>query len=89
MSEQALNLQSDWEEIKTKFTQSLDSENLQVNQDRIKYDNGVKHLEIHRNGLVIGEMPLHSNQMESAEGISLNGSEIIILSENSEYRFEI
>jgi len=80
MSKQTLNLENNWEDIKENFREHFPEDKLEIKENRIIYNSGSEHLEIHKNGKVSGAMPLHTAEIEKADKIIINDSKIEIIS---------
>ncbi len=87
MSEQNLNLENDWEEIKQAFRNHFIPEKLEIDEEKIKYSKSGEHLIIEKNGDVSGAMPLHETTISDAKEIIFRDSEIELRSDDFSYKF--
>lgn len=87
MSEQTLNLQSEWEKIQESFKYHFRPENVEIKDEMVEYSKNREHLKIWRNGEVSGAMLLHKNESSSVEEIIFRDSEIEVKSEDFSYTF--
>lgn len=87
MSRQILSLQDDWEEVRERFRDHFDPENLEIGDEKVKYSSSGEHLEIRRDGELSAGMPLHSNEMENADRIEISESEVKVFSRDGKYAF--
>jgi hypothetical protein len=87
MSQQILNLQSEWEEIKEAFEDHFKLENLEIGDEMIKYSRNGEYLKIWRSGDVSGAMPLHENQFSKVNEVVFRDSEVEVRSDGFSYIF--
>lgn len=87
MSEQALNLQSEWKKIQEVFKDHFSSKNVEIEDGVIGYSRDGEYLKIWKNGEVSGAMPLHENEFSNVDRIIFRDSEIELKSENFSYIF--
>lgn len=87
MSEQTLNLETEWEKIKEAFKDHFSPENVEIEGEVIEYSRNGEHLKIWRNGEVSGAMPLHENEYSEVTEIIFRDSEIELKSDNFSYIF--
>jgi len=82
-----LNLQNDWRQIKEKFQDRFKEKNLEIEEEKLKYERSGEHLTIEKDGRVSAAMPLHSNELQNAKEIVFTDSGVEIISEKSTYVF--
>lgn len=87
MSKQALSLQNDWEQIKEEFQEHFREKNLEIEEEKLKYERSGEHLTIIKDGRVSAGMPLHSNELQNAKEIDFTDSGVKVISEKSTYEF--
>lgn len=87
MSQQSLNLDDNWQEIKNNFIEHFQEDDLVIGENEIKYSSSGEHLKISKKGKVSGEMPLHSVEINEAEHILFHKNEVEISSGSSTYNF--
>ena len=76
MSKQSLNLTEEWQEIREAFKNHFNSENVEIEDEIIKYCGNREGLKIWKDVEISGSMPLHQNKLTQVEEIVFRDSEI-------------
>ncbi|MFO7793686.1 MAG: hypothetical protein R6V35_01805 [Candidatus Nanohaloarchaea archaeon] len=87
MSQQTLNLETEWKEVQEAFKGHFKSENVEIGDEMIEYSRNGEYLKIQRDGEVSGAMPLHENEFSKVDQIIFRDSEIEVKSDNFSYTF--
>ena len=87
MSEQTLNLETEWKEVQEAFKDHFNAENVETDDEMVKYSREGDYLKICRNGEVSGAMPLHENEFSEVTEVIFRNSEIELKSGNFSYIF--
>lgn len=87
MSEQSLDLRSNWERIRKEFRNHFGERDVELDEDLIKYSSGSEHFIIGKEGMVEAGMPLHSFETKDVESVRFEDSEVTVIKDGTSYVF--